>query len=286
LQSAGTDGRWVELGRALTAARGRGVQWGDVTGGPGDDPKSPRVRVGDARTGQAVVGVADFDSDGQPDVLVWNERFSDGESDVEFLRRVIKDVRGTSPTALEEKYFAEDKDPKKREKLLDLLLRDPAAAKKLGDDWKKKMLAAPPVTWSVERLRIEAGDLSGFEWTVDPKHLRQLELKVDPRDFKIENPPANPKVPKPVQPQADRTEKLVGELLAAKKSDAEMLEAITLAALGRLPTDAEKRLTLGLVATAADRKAAWVGVARALSATEEATRRAEPKADPTSPPEK
>ena len=62
------------------------------------------------------------------------------ESDAAFLQRAIQAARGTAPTALEQKYFTEDKDPKKREKLLDLLLKDPAVAKKLGDRWKKTML--------------------------------------------------------------------------------------------------------------------------------------------------
>jgi len=65
----------------------------------------------------------------------------------------------------------------------------------------------------------------------------------------------------------------VGELLTAKKTDAEMLEAVTLATVGRLPTDPEKRLTLGLVVKAADRTTAWVEVAKALAATEEGTKR-------------
>jgi hypothetical protein len=52
-----------------------------------------------------------------------------------------------------------------------------------------------------------------------------------------------------------------------------MLEAITLAVLGRLPTDAEKKLTVGLVSKAADRKAAWLEVAKALAATEEGAKR-------------
>jgi hypothetical protein len=36
-----------------------------------------------------------------------------------------------------------------------------------------------------------------------------------------------------------------------------------------LPTDIEKRLTLGLVAKSGDRHAAWKEVAKALSATDE-----------------
>jgi hypothetical protein len=82
-----------------------------------------------------------------------------------------------------------------------------------------------------------------------------------------------PKVWNVPAPEPDKFEKVVGELLAAKKSDAEMVEAITLAVLGRLPTDAEKKLTLGLVGKAADRKAAWLEVAKSLAATEEGKRK-------------
>ena len=44
------------------------------------------------------------------------------------------------PTRLELEYFKADNAPKKREKLLDMLLKDPTLAKKLGDGWKQKML--------------------------------------------------------------------------------------------------------------------------------------------------
>ena len=45
--------------------------------------------------------------------------------------------------------------------------------------------------------------------------------------------------------------------------------------LGRLPTDAEKRLKLGLVGKAADRKAAWLEVAKALASTGESKQRSD-----------
>src|SRR5262249_55735910 len=135
---------------------------------------------------------------------------------------------------LEEKYFAEDQDPKKREKLLDLLLKDPAVAKKLGDDWKRKMLE-PPARTDVETL-----------------HSYRLTLK----DYVTKVKP-------------DRFEKLVGKLLEAKKTDEQVLEAVTLALLGRLPTKEEKRATLAVIGTAQDRKAAWVGLAKAYAASDE-----------------
>jgi hypothetical protein len=80
-------------------------------------------------------------------------------------------------------------------------------------------------------------------------------------------PPQPPAPPTPPAPQPDKFEKLVGELIAAQKSNEAILEAITLATLGRLPTDSEKKLTLASIGTAADRKAAWVAVARALAGT-------------------
>jgi RNA polymerase sigma factor (sigma-70 family) len=187
------------------------------------------------------------------------------ESDTEFLRKVVQSARGAAPSAVEEKYFAEDTDPKKREKLLDLLLKDPAVAKKLGDDWKKKMLEAPVTTheWRVE--------------TVPQTHF----YRVAPRAV------AWAVLPK----QPTRVEKLVGELLAARKTDEQVLDGLSLVVLGRLPTESERTLTLAAVGKASDKKAAWAEVAKALSATEEAKKHAAElnKANPPAekkPPEK
>lgn len=228
------------------------------------------------------------------------------EADIDFLKRVTTAARGTAPTALEEKYFTEDKDPKKREKLLDTLLKEPAVAKKLGDDFRKKMLTPTNVlkTNTTGTLRLEVqppvgepkpGELKfftpakpapGTEAKPAQPHL-MLEFEGKPLVVPFPSgvqppvppkppvPPGMPAAPKPPAPPAaagDRFGKLIDQLLAAKKTDAEMLEAVTLVAAGRLPTDPEKRLTLALVAKAADRKAAWVEVATALSGTEPAAR--------------
>jgi RNA polymerase sigma factor (sigma-70 family) len=407
----------------------------------------------------------DFDQDGWPDLFIKDQVFvtmdndSTKNSDVEFLKRVLQDVRGTPPTSLEEKYFSEDKDPKKREKLLDTLLKDPVVAKKLGDDWKKKILeshskqaqtttelkfglfmfdgndvvpvpanpqapktpaapakriyeyrtvpmtpktpqppadptkpvvevqlvpkapqpptepakpvfeyrvvpaapktpqppadptkpvvevqlvpkapqpptepakpvfeyrvvpAAPktpqpgadPTKPVVEVQVVPAAPKApkapqpptepakpGFEWKLVPvvpktpqppaspaKPVVEVQVPADPKatqprrviiEEDVVRVPVETKNPQqPVPPrsparQTSRLEKLVGELLAAKKTDAEMLEAVTLATVGRLPTDVEKRLTLGLVAKAGDRAAAWIEVAKALSGTDEGTK--------------
>jgi RNA polymerase sigma factor (sigma-70 family) len=184
-----------------------------------------------------------------------------GESDVEFLRKVIQSARGAAPSAVEEKYFTEDKDPKKREKLLDLLLKDPAIAKKLGDDWKKKMLQPQPDALTiVARERVA----TKYQERLSLLHLRTEQTR-----------------------RSYRLEKLVGELVGAKKTDEQVLDGLTLAVLGRLPTESEK-LTLAAVGKAADKKAAWVEVAKALSATEEAKKHAAElqKANPPKPPEK
>src|SRR5262249_46542452 len=107
-----------------------------------DDPRqSARVRVWDLRTGQQVPagqGPTRSEGDDPPAVLELrvdppadqSQRtellFVVGDADPEFLRRVMLSARGTPPTALEERYFVEDKDPNKREKLLNTLLQDPA----------------------------------------------------------------------------------------------------------------------------------------------------------------
>ena len=205
------------------------------------------------------------------------------DTDGEFLKRVLTDVRGSGPTALEVKYFTEDKDPKKREKLIDTLLKDPAVQKKLGDEWKKKMLA-----FKTANLKAQGE----FLYRVTPDITRELAIELVPsKPLVVPVQPTAPKAPKPPvppappvpnakppappvapaappAPQADRLEKLVGELIAAQKSNEAILEAITLATLSRLPTDAEKKLALAVAGTAADRKAAWVAMARALAGTD------------------
>ena len=194
------------------------------------------------------------------------------DSDAEFLKRVLTDVRGSGPTALETKYFTEDKDPKKREKLRDTLLKDPAVQKKLGDAWKAKMLALKPVLMneaSFDILRL----LPDGSIRVAPQPPQPPVPPQPPRPPMVVKPftaPVPPPIPPaPPAPQADKFEKLVGELIAAKKSDEAILEALTLATLSRLPTDSEKKLALAGVRNAADRKVAWVAVARALAGADD-----------------
>jgi hypothetical protein len=211
------------------------------------------------------------------DVFILLDNSAAGDTDAEFLKRVLTDARGSGPTALELKYFTEDKDPKKREKLLDALLKDPAVQKKLGDAWKAKMLELKPVTVKINEANHDIIRAIPKVRVVDstppivvkplPPQPPQPPMVVKP--FVVPAPPVPPAPP--AVPQADKWEKLVGELIAAKKSDEAILEALTLATLGRLPTDSEKKLTTAGVSTAADRKTAWVAVARALAGTDKPT---------------
>ena len=385
------DAKWVDvhgeivrLQGNVTNAKNGEVLWAQI----GDDRKAVTGKtfaVQGAAGGVHGLTFTTVDADDKSSNTFWAETQTLAiqlESDVDFLKRVIKDVRGGTPTALEEKYFAEDKDPKKREKLLDALLKDPAVAKKVGDDWKKKMLATSQTQegtyrYSVTPKFIESAQGGGLrsvipqfqpsdpkkgggtyklqvvpavdpksgklelKWQPDPKGNVPLNLVFpteqkqggttkegfrewrvfpstnpnEPNDPAIPNPPNPPQPPKvrttkvvpptpvtpvtptvrvlprapvtpntpatpvtpatPATPRAGNIDRIVDALLAAKKSDADILDGITLVVLGRLPTEAEKKLTLGLIAQSADRKAAWLGVAKALAATGEGRQRSD-----------
>ena len=220
-----------------------------------------------------VAGNLDTDDKAAPLTPLYNELYVNlqlFDSDAEFLKRVLADVRGGAPTVLETKYFTEDKDPKKREKLIDTLLKEPAVQKKLGDAWKAKMLEpkvadlkpAPPIQLWLQSIDQQLIQPPPITWPPAPP---APPVKPTPPA-----PPAPPAQSKPAS-EPDRYEKLVGVLIAAKKSDEAILEAVTLATLSRLPTDSEKKLVTASIGSAADRKAAWVAVARALAGSEGVT---------------
>ena len=161
----------------------------------------------------------------QPKETIWfnNTARVPADTDADFLTKATTEARGSAPTKLEREYFLADKDAKKREKLLDLLLSDPAVAKKVGPDWKKNMLNPPT------KVRVRLTTRGGPDWS-----------------------------------------KLIGELQAAKKTDEQILESLTLAITGRLPTDTERKLVAGMVAREKDKAAAWAGIAGTLAGTDEA----------------
>jgi hypothetical protein len=176
------------------------------------------------------------------------------DSDAEFLRRAVTSARGTPPTPIEEKYFAEDKDPKKREKLLDTLLKDPAVQKKVGDEWKKQMLAPPASTMKYKDA------VNSYYRAVQSRPVYEqyytVRLRVD-------------------DPAEERLGKLIDSLIAAKKPDDQVFDGLALTIIGRLPTESEKSLTLTGVAKAQDKRAAWLELGKALAATEEGKKHAE-----------
>ncbi|QDU18925.1 sigma-70 family RNA polymerase sigma factor [Urbifossiella limnaea] len=294
--------------------------------------------------------------------MTWATSKDGAEPDAAFLRRAVTEARGTPPTALEERYFAADPDPRKREKLLDALLADPAALRRVGDGWKRRMLTPQPLTAPAtpkekvleiyrgsdltvqpkievvpytpqgklvvpyvapspvappkfEVVPLPKGDVQPFLYTQPKAVVRDLLLdekgnvpqpRIEVRDLLVTPkadvvkpkvvtppappaPPAPPKVGVPAPPKAalpkvappapaapavratstrvvsDKWGRLVGELIAAGKTDEQMLESLSLAAAGRLPTEVERRLSLAVLPTAADRAAGWTAVARALA---------------------
>jgi len=166
-------------------------------------------------------------------------------SDIEFLRRVSLDIRGIPPTTVESNYFAADSDPKKREKLLSLLA---ASAKGTSrEKFVQELLADPTVQdrWAeLWKKRIEA----------EKERAALDELQV------LSN---------------DRLSRLLTELVSGKRSDGQILDALSLATMARFPTDTERKLILERVTTGGDRRAKWDEILRVLCTTTEAKSQAE-----------
>lgn len=94
-----------------------------------------------APLGLPIAQAPDFKSDNIIDQLAlkhWNSLGivpSEPCSDAEFIRRVSIDITGTLPTADEAKAFVADKDPSKRDKLVDRLLQRPEYASLFALKW-------------------------------------------------------------------------------------------------------------------------------------------------------
>lgn len=167
-------------------------------------------------------------------------------TDLEFIRRVSQDLRSFPPTKVEENYFLEDKDPRKREKLLEYL-----TGKSKGstprEKWIDELLADPAVQ---------------ARWVELWKERMVKENRRAALDAWMKG-------------SGDRLTRLLGELLEGKKSDEQMLDALCLATMARFPTTTEKRLILDGLKTQPDRRLAWEGVLIALASTDEAKAHAE-----------
>jgi RNA polymerase sigma factor (sigma-70 family) len=195
-----------------------------------------------------------------------------GVSDAEFLRQLSLDVRGVPPTKVEENYFLADKDPKKREKLVELLAPAEKPAK-TGNKQVDDFLADPEVAkryaeWRKAKLEAEAREREKQARLVQQQaalaalaranqQLADQQLLQKARLLKQ-------------QGQPDSLAALVKSLQNEKRSDDQTLDAVFLATVARFPTDAEKKLVLEVVRGQADKRAAWDGVAQALSGTPEA----------------
>lgn len=73
--------------------------------------------------------------------------------DSTFLRRAYLDLVGTVPTAEEARRFLQDRDAKKREKLLDRLLADPRFASAQADVWDLALFGRNPPNGDATRRR-------------------------------------------------------------------------------------------------------------------------------------
>jgi hypothetical protein len=171
----------------------------------------------------------------------WLKVTRDEPSDADFLRHVMLDLAGSPPTTVEEKYFVADRDPKKREKLLGLLLGRPD--KPTGRDKLLDELLADP---EIQKRWTEL-----VQRRVYTEHLRAAQQAWT-------NKPA------------DRLDRLLADLFDKKKSDEQVLNAVCLATLARFPTETEQKLILEAVKGQPDRATAWRSVMAALAATEEA----------------
>ncbi len=157
-------------------------------------------------------------------------------SDADFLQRTVKDLAGRAPSKLEERYFAGDTDPKKREKLVEWLMGKPV---KTGNAQIDDFLADPAIqkqyaAW--RKARAEAAELEA----------RKKE--------RLANAPQLPTA----------ITRLIADLVAAKKTDNQLLDALCLATLARFPTESERRFVLGEAAKRAEPVEFWSGVATSL----------------------
>ena len=188
---------------------------------------------------------------------------ADISSDEDFIRRACQESRGTPSTHVEFEYFKADKDPKKREIFLDMLLKDPIVAKKLGEDWKQKMLHPAAL---VERFRpLIIGAIPNTETVEWAQRFRPLiignptEAWSNPLLLKLNRPEAFP----------ERLERLLDQLLKSGRNDDQMIDSLATAVLGRLPTESEKKLVLTNISKATDRRTAWSEVLQTFASTEE-----------------
>jgi hypothetical protein len=190
-----------------------------------------------------------------PTENIWFDYYTLQHSpDEEFLNRVCQEAFGRAPSDLERHYYQSDTDAKRREKLIDLVLKDPAVAKRVGSGWREKMLAHPFSSMNGRRL---------FWSRYRPVHSNSRILLWSLLA-----------TTEPVQP---RLEALLSQLLDGQRADGAVLDALTAATLGRLPTETERKFILASIGQASDKAAAWREVLATLAGTAEAMKHADGK---------
>jgi RNA polymerase sigma factor (sigma-70 family) len=155
--------------------------------------------------------------------------------DATWLRRLMLDITGILPTNVEMQYFLADKDVKKRKKVTEWLLNNKEFARR----WM----------WIMWQRNLTQPSLVGGWYQTNPIGA-----------IYSYNPTAAP----------DRVTQLLTNMIGDKKSDSQILEALTLATMARFPTDGERSFILTQVAGKSDRPAAWTEVLATLRRTNEA----------------
>ncbi len=191
-------------------------------------------------------------------------------ADAEFVRRLFLDLCGVPPTPLEMHYFLAASDQKRREALIDILIAGHEANKqplsqRLWRSWLTERNS--PAERLFQALSKKSPDKKTLEMLVDdPKKVRaaavsaldELIIRNWLQRGMVRHPGAK-----------DRLDELLDQLLRSQKSDEQVLEALCLATLGRLPTEGEKKFIVSDVARQANRRDAWEHVLRVPVATEE-----------------
>lgn len=170
---------------------------------------------------------------------------SAGIDDATFLRRTMLDMFGVLPTSLELQYFVADTDAKKREKVIGWLSETPGYAARLRLYYQRVNQLQPSLLHPYQMNQIQPSLLHHYA-------------------SRIANAPAA------TQHASNRFQQLLTQLLEKKKTDDQVLEALTLATAARLPTESERSFVLAQVARRPDRRAAWEDVLHTLRNTKEA----------------
>ncbi len=163
-------------------------------------------------------------------------------TDAEFMRRLSLDIRGVPPSLIEMNYFVADKDPKKREKVLRLMVatdKPATASEKLVQD-----LMADP---EVQKRWMQLWQQKLYQEQIQAAHAAWMKKE-----------------------SADRLDRLLSGLLDTKKMDDEILNALCLATMARYPSETERKFILDGLHRRTDRPEAWKDVLYLLTTTAEA----------------